>query len=105
MAKGTRLPEETKIDIAERFHRGEDINDLAQRFGISPFTVREYGGKYDKGNKRARVRRKVTVQPVQKKAKENTRVSGNQAEMEALKREAEFWKDAFLTEFQKNRNA
>lgn len=99
MAKGTRLPEETKRDVADRLHNGENPAELAERFGISEFTVKEYGRMYGKA-KKSRVKRKVTVQPVQKIPKENTGVS-NGTEKD---REIAFWKDAFLAEFQKNRN-
>lgn len=101
MAKGTRLPIETKKDIAERYHNGEDVNELSERFGVSVYTVRDYAGQFGKGKRRARVKRKVTVQPAQK-PKENTRVSDGM--IADLRKQVEFWKDAFLTEFQKNSN-
>lgn len=102
MAKGTRLPEATKVDIAERYQSGgktkQEVKELAERFGISPSTVMDYASRFGKP-KKARVKRKVTVQ---KTPKENTRVSDEM--ITGLKKQIEFWKDAFLTEFQKNRN-
>lgn len=93
MAK-TRLPEETQKDIANRLHGGEDVGELAERFGVSVYTVREYGRKFPEA-KKPRVRRKITAKSM---PKENTSVSDKD-------REIEFWKDAFLVEFQKNRKS
>lgn len=102
MAKGTRLPEETKRDIADRYSNGEDVGELAERFGISQYTVRDYAKEFGKKRKRGGVKRKITVPSVRQEPKENTRVSDGM--IADLKKQVEFWKDAFLTEFQKNSN-
>lgn len=105
MAKGTRLPEETKRDIAERYSKiesPEELTELATRFGISEYTVREYASQYGKKRKRGGVRRKATVQP-EKKPKENTRVSPFEAENSGLREEVQRLRNLLLDEILRNK--
>lgn len=99
MAKGTRFPEETKRDIAERYSNGEDAAELSERFGVSQYTVKDYASKYGKGRKRG-VKRKVTVQSV-RQPKENSRVSD--AEKQALREEIQRLRELLLDEILRNR--
>lgn len=94
MARGKRLSEEVKRTIAMRVHNGDSKEELAKEFGVSEYTITDYARKFKSPR---RVMRKTATKP----AKQNTRVSQPQSEIEYLKGEVEFWKNAFIDEFRK----
>lgn len=90
MAKGQRLPVETKMVIAARAWNGEDPTDLAGEFGIAESTVNDYKSKYPK---KRTVKRRVATKVA---PKENTRVSASDERIRELEIERDIWKTAYM---------
>lgn len=55
-----RLSEEVRKTIAARLHNGEETAELANEFGVSKYTINEYGRQFPA--KTRRVMRKVAPQ-------------------------------------------
>lgn len=88
MAK--RLPEITKSVIASRLGNGEEASALAKEFGVSEFSVKEWGREFKP--KKRRVKRKVAIKQPNP---QNTRVSSLEKENAELRMELEVWKGAY----------
>lgn len=95
MVKGIKTPEEDKIIAVNRLMKGAPPEDVARDYNVAVSTVEDWKTLY--GKSKRRVKRKVMVQPT-----ENTGVSELETEITKLKREAEFWKNAYIHEFRKN---
>ena len=91
MAKGKRLPEETKRVIANRYNKGEDKNDLASEFGVSAYTVVDYGKLYKRNPRK--VKRSISAKPTENPlVKENETLRKQVAELTG---KVEFWREAY----------
>jgi transposase-like protein len=95
MAKGKRLPLEKKVELADRLNKGESVADLANEYGVSEFSVREWGRDY---KPKRTVRRAI-------KPKENTGVSPIEAESKGLREENQRLRNLLLDEILRNRGS
>lgn len=91
MAKGQRTPLETKLSILKRMEAGEKESDLAKELGVHATTISDWKKQL------------ANHKPKRKVATVKTR-RGNPLKEENtnLKKEVEFWKDAYMTEYRKN---
>lgn len=94
MAKGQRFPKEFKTEVAGRIKGGEKPEDVAAEIKVHPDTVQNWVSKF--GRKARVVKQKVSTNH------RKPRPNALKLENENLKREVEFWKDAYMTEYRKN---
>lgn len=90
MAK--RLPEITKSVIASRLGNGEEASALAKEFGVSEFSVKEWGREFKP--KKRRVKRKI----------DTSNNKGLEAENKGLREEVQRLRGLLLDEILRNRS-
>jgi hypothetical protein len=90
-----RLPEATKMVVANRLHNGEEADFLATEYGIAKSTVIDIGRKY---KSKPKVKRKVSSP-----ATGNSQKNPFEAENKGLREENQRLRNLLLDEILKNK--